>query len=311
MSENEGLIHANISYAKTGLKFIDDMWGGMPLRTPVAFVGATRAGKTLLSLQLAVKLATGVEGNILAIRSETSFDTIAKSWFPKFIERYCKNERHRPHLYILSAIDMRQLLALHGDKVRIRFRSSGGSGKMEFDILETSETSKVREMIRNNSISVVIYDSLTAPIHRSFPAKRENFPARADAIKRLCYHMLYLCDEFPIFLIATHHESRDPANPFGKPFMASESTLGYEFGFIMYIEKLRDGRPSTRRIWNIRSPTIPEWGACRYCVIDDYGFWDLESEDQAKGLHSGRYEWDFRNHRVVEGRKKRRKNERT
>jgi len=301
---SEELIHANISYAQTGLKFIDEMWGGIPWRTPVALVGPTRAGKTLLSLQVSVKLASAVDGNILAIRSETSFDTIAKSWMPKFIKRYVGEKSSKPHLYILSAIDMRQLLALHGDKVRIRFKSAGGSGKMEFDILETSENSKIKQMIANNNISVVIYDSLTAPIHRSFPAKRENFPARADAIKRLCYHMLYLCDEFPIFLIATHHESRDPANPFAKPSMASESTLGYEFGFIMYIEKLRDGRPSTRRIWNIRSPTIPEWGECRYCVIDDYGFWDLENEDQAKGLHSGRYKWDMKNHRVVESKRR-------
>jgi len=295
------IVQSPITFAKTGLRFIDEMWGGLPWRTPIAVVGPTRAGKTLLCLQLAVKLASGTGGNILAVRSETSFDTIARSSVPKFVKRY--GLQQPPKVYILSAIDMRQLLTLHGDKVRIRFRSAGGSGKMEFDILDSSEgQSKIDEMMKND-ISVVIYDSLTAPIHRSFPAKRENFPARADAIKRLCYHMLRLCDEHPIFLLATHHESRDPANPFAKPTMASESTLGYEFGFILYLDRLRDGRPSTRRVWNIRSPDIPEWAVCKYAVIDDMGFWDLENEDQVKGLHSGRYKWDFSAHRIKEGTK--------
>jgi len=298
---------SSITYAQTGLRFIDEMWGGIPWRTPIAVVGPTRAGKTLLCLQLAIKLASGLQGNILAIRSETSFDTIAKTWVPRFLERYRPD--HIPRLYILNAVDMRQLLALHGDRCRIRFRTAdGGSGKMEFDILESNEeNSQVEKMVSQNNITVVIYDSLTAPIHRSFPAKRENFPARADAIKRLCYHMLRLCDNYPIFLLATHHESRDPANPFAKPTMASESTLGYEFGFIMYIEKLRDGTPSTRRMWNIRSPSIPEWGMCKYAAIDNMGFWDLEDEDQAKGLHSGRYVWDPEEHCVRENPRYRRR----
>lgn len=297
-------IVSQVNLARTGLRFIDELWGGIPFRTPVAIFGPTRAGKTLLVLQLGFYLASRTGTNILAIRSEASFDTIAREWYPRLIERYSPD--YIPDLFIESAVDMVQLLRLHGEEVAITLRKASGKspGRLEFEIIGTTED-KVAKYVREQNVGVIIYDSLTAPIHRSFPARRENFPARADAIKRLAYHMLRVCDMAPVFILTTHHQSMDPANPYAKPSMASEGTLGYEFGYIMYVEKYHDGAPTIRRIWSIRAPGLPEWGAHKYAVIDKLGYWDVENEETAKKLKAGSLVWDENEHRPVSKRSRR------
>lgn len=273
-------LSAKVEMIKSDLKAINKLWGGIPLRLPVAFYGPTRAGKTLLCLQEAFHIVKEKGGNILVIRTEASFDTIAMSWCDKFSKRF----QVEPQIYIMSAPDAISLMRLHGDKVEIRLQRAkeGKGGKLIFDIIESGK-SPIEKIIREKDVRVLIYDSLTAPIHRSFPAKRENFGARADCIKRLAYHITRLCDENEIAILTTHHQTIDPTNPYAKPMMATQGTLGYEFGYIMYIEKLesmslaRKGYEA-RRLWAVRSPDKPDWGANAYVLLGSNGYEDIDEK---------------------------------
>jgi len=273
-------IKGKVEMVKSDLEAINSLWGGIPLKLPCAFYGPTRAGKTLLTLQESFNIVKQKGGNILVVRSEASFDTVAMYWVPKFSEKF----EVKPKILVVSAPDAVSMMKLHGDIVDIRLqKATGGKGKLVFDIIESTE-SQISKLIKENNVRVLIYDSLTAPIHRSFPAKRENFGARADCIKRLAYHMTLICDEYDVAIITTHHESIDPTNPYIKPKMATQGTLGYEFGFIMYIEKMesvslaRKGYEA-RKLWVVRAPHKPEWGDNALVLLGPEGFRDVTKEE--------------------------------
>jgi hypothetical protein len=79
----------NMTFLKTGLKFIDEQFGGVPQSVLFSLVGEPESGKTTLLMQLAFHICFTEDGDFLIIDGEGGFfDIVVKHWVKVYNEKY-------------------------------------------------------------------------------------------------------------------------------------------------------------------------------------------------------------------------------
>lgn len=295
-----------------GMEAWNDLVGGVPQGTQTALIGQARAGKTILTNQLAYATANVVGGSALIVDTEGSTHTYA-DWQKAFDKRYqpmelvflrlgidgkkgtaslvsdVKHDRKKNYLYVLDCRDLIQILALHGRPARIESSDKGKmsikpAGQFINNVLETP----IGEFMQERDIFFLGYDSFTNPL-AIFGTERENFPARANATTWWVLQAQLLAQTLALVEVGVFHETVDPANPWGRPGVAGGNAINYNQKLAVYVEHEKTMRTPgveesfdkgknriSRNFWLMRHPSRQPWTRCTQLVLTSKGFIDVE-----------------------------------
>jgi len=188
-------------------------------------------------------------------------------------------------IYLTEAPGLVDLLALHGARVEILV-SEGGRVEVRLQPhgLLDPRYSPVGRFVKEKEVSLVIYDSVSAPMKAVF-AGTQDLPARSSSLALLLGQVQRLCGEMELAVLAINHISVHPHNPaWTHPY--GGLIVGYDFKYVFHLEKApsesklqefpitnpdRIGK-ANRLLWSYRHPREEEYGSAALLNLDEWGF---------------------------------------
>lgn len=273
MSEIDSWMQSGVVRYSSSLGTVNSIVGGEPYVGDmiVSVYGLPMAGKTLFMLQEATHLeAKGVK--VLFIDTEGSLYSMARAWLPRLRKRFNSSGGG---IYVVSKHTFEELMHMMGMRVRFVTKGEGETMKVEFNIVEVLPDSQVEQFVREKKVGAIVIDSVTAPL-RVIPSGQQNFPARADATSALMSRLLLIQDRHGVPIVATHHASLNPANPYQTlADMRGGVTVYHYSKLILYIDyrEAKDLR-RFRRFWLVRAPNVEPFSRVGIAEVTDDGYVD-------------------------------------
>jgi hypothetical protein len=188
-------------------------------------------------------------------------------------------------IYILEEPGMPGLMGLHG--IDGEFCVSEG-GRVELRLkpggVREPENSPVGSFVRDNSVGLLIYDSISAPAKSTFTGTQD-LPARSTSFAFLLGQAQKISSRSELPVLAVNHISVHPHNPaWTHPY--GGLIVGYDFKYVFHLErepsesKLREypiiNRESVKRhnrvLWSYRHPRVELYGQAALLNLDENGF---------------------------------------
>lgn len=282
----------------TGLKAVDEMIGGLPMRLPVNLFGPPMCGKSIFWVQFAYQWLSKIEGNALFVDTEGGLTNILETWGPIFNQRFKTKTEFKElepetaipstkvnTIYLLDVRQIGKILHMHGFDV-----------KLDISTPEKEETQAkitvnlrgfcdnwISKMVKEARIKFLCYDSITNPLTTVFVGGRINFPSRADATNLWLNALQQVADEYDILIGSTSHRSVDPTNPFdqigGK---TGGETIDYNFKLSLYMQPSLSQQKhlkNRKKIWVERYFNLPQWDRYGIVELTDVGFVDIAGKE--------------------------------
>jgi RecA/RadA recombinase len=257
---------------KSSLNNLNSLFGGSAYSTCeiMALYGLPNVGKTLLSLQEAMYLASqGV--NILYIDTEGSLASAYRAFSSSFKERFGE-----PKGVIEAEVvkTLEELLYYMGFKVDVMLKGQ----KVEVQAEEVGGEPVIEKTVREGKIGFIVIDSITQPIREKFPSVQQNFPARADVTGMIYASLLRVQAKYGVGVLTTHHASFNPANPYETlADIRGGIAVLYANKRVVYLDyREKKGMENIRRFWLVRGPGKRFWSDVAFARIDGKGYWDME-----------------------------------
>ena len=256
----------------SSLNNLNVLFGGSAYSTceVMALYGLPNVGKTLLSLQEAMYLASqGV--NILYIDTEGSLASAYRAFGKALKERFGE-PKGVIEVELLKSLE--ELLYYLGFKVEVMLKGQ----KVEVQAEEVGGEPMIERVVRESKIGFVIVDSITQPIREKFPSVQQNFPARADVTGMIYASLLRIQAKYGVGVLTTHHASFNPANPYETlADIRGGIAVLYANKRVIYLDyREKKGMENIRRFWLVRGPGKQSWSDVAFARIDDKGYWDIE-----------------------------------
>jgi RecA/RadA recombinase len=257
---------------KSSLNNLNSLFGGSAYSTCeiMALYGLPNVGKTLLSLQEAIYLASqGV--NILYIDTEGSLASAYRAFASSFKERFGEP---RGVIEVEVVKTLEELLYYMGFKVEVMLKGQ----KVEVQAEELGGEPVIEKIVRENKIGFIVIDSITQPIREKFPSVQQNFPARADVTGMIYASLLRVQAKYGAGVLTTHHASFNPANPYETlADIRGGIAVLYANKRVVYLDyREKKGMENIRRFWLVRGPGKQSWSDVAFARIDGKGYWDIE-----------------------------------
>ncbi len=257
---------------KSSLSNLNTLFGGSAYSTceVMALYGLPNVGKTLLSLQEAMFLAS--QGlNILYIDTEGSLASAYRVFGQAFKERF---GQPKGVIEVEQMKTLEELLLYMGFKVDVMLKG----GKVEVQAEEVSGEPGIERDVREKKIGFIIIDSITQPIREKFPSVQQNFPARADVTGMIYASLLRVQAKYGAGILTTHHASFNPANPYETlADIRGGIAVLYTNKRVVYLDyREKKGMENIRRFWLVRGPGKRSWSDVAFARIDNKGYWDLD-----------------------------------
>jgi RecA/RadA recombinase len=256
----------------SSLNNLNTLFGGSAYSTCeiMALYGLPNVGKTLLSLQEAMHLASqGV--NVLYIDTEGSLASAYRAFGSAFRERFGE-PRGIIEVELLKSLE--ELLYYLGFKVEVMLKGQ----KVEVQAEEVSGEPLIEKTVREGKIGFIVVDSITQPIRERFPSVQQNFPARADVTGMIYASLLRVQAKYGVGVLTTHHATFNPANPYETlADIRGGVAVLYANKRVVYLDRReKRGMEGIRRFWLVRGPGKQSWSDVAFARIDDKGYWDIE-----------------------------------
>lgn len=191
-----------------------------------------------------------------------------------------------PQIISLTAVDIQSFSLLFGRPLVVTYSKSGkvtvlvdpavvGEDNLIFSPVEDTP---IGRFVAENNIGMVVVDSITM-LTTPFAGGRVSFPARADALGLLLSTIIELAEKMGITVVATHHESLDPANPYARPTVKGGKMIRHTFKYNMYIEALRGKKNAgVKRLYLERHPTEEPFAFYTSVMLKSDGYHDLNPD---------------------------------
>jgi len=224
------------------IKAYQMLFGEYDRTIPFGIAGFPEAGKTISALQESAYIATQVGGNVLYLDTEGGGFRVAKSWWPRFNERFGWEGS-----YVVRDVRKTKRLLKYLYPHDIDWRESD-KGKIDIRLLPNEETKKAKKSgksalsqferdIAKENISVVVLDSLTKPLKEDFPGGQLNFPARATAANLILGQLQTMAIEYELYMFVIHHLSKSFDNAWDKGDIVGGINVKHAFKVWLHIEK--------------------------------------------------------------------------
>lgn len=178
-------------------------------------------------------------------------------------------ERGKRIIYLLDGVGIESVLKFLDIDADIERK--GGKTEVKIKGLADPLTSPLSKFIRKYKISFLVLDSLGMLV-KGLAVSLSDLPARAVVTNLIVGGLIRLASAYKLIVIATNHESRNPA---GKGFHSfyGGSAIGYGFKYSLYLSRLGKNR---RRLVAERSPLLPDYMYSIDLEIRDDGFYEVE-----------------------------------
>ena len=225
---------------KPRLKAFSNLIGRMNTDSIHAIYGPSQAGKTTLVLQLLYDISDQLNRPVLIYDCEGGANEFVRKWGAKFGKQYPK-----ARVDVRKRRDFRAILLDHGKVVKVKY--SGGdaksdsakrntSGKLGVTIVDEKFPSPIAQLVEKKNYCLVFYDSITMPM-QFFGSEQQNFPARASVQALWFNEMINLIDEQEVYVIASHHQSKNPADPRARVHMSGGKSVHHASKVIFYLKQ--------------------------------------------------------------------------
>jgi len=270
----------------TGSDTIDKLLGGgIPYGTITTIFGEPKCGKSMLAYQVGIANIDKTNLKTLYIDTEGIRKQDFFSIINKFNSRYNvpPKELTDKFQYITSLADLKlksiqKLFQIFGFLPMIEM-SKGGRYTVQF---ETCAPTIKEEEWKN--YSMIIIDSMTAPLKMAIGSSTANLPTRAQFTERLFGLLIEIAMRHNIAVIVNHHASVDPMNLFGRDFGKAwgGDPILYNSKYALLIldadaktRKETNWNHEARRVMLIRRPDEQDTNQ-KYPVrlMKDYGYTD-------------------------------------
>jgi len=260
---------------------INNLIEGFDTENPIAIYGPPKTGKSLLVLEQTYYLMAKTGKNAIIVDTEGGVNRFIDKWHDVFSKKY--NIDKRPIVVMARTIEkvmyiqgLGVALNIHPPTIDPKTGKVKSAGKVDL-MLTGSFPSSLEKMIKDNDVGILVYDSMTQPLRSQFPSGQQNFPAKADATGLWLMKMFYFVDMYNVIVMAVHHHSLNPTNPFATPTTSGGETIAYNFKIVLYLEKFISKKVGNcRKLHIVRFFDQPEWAKKVLMEIDDNGFRDIE-----------------------------------
>lgn len=229
----------------TGLKSFDALTGGLPSSAVIGLFGPSKIGKTLLATQLSFATSHFTGRPALYIDTEGFYTgetlSIANKIFGK---RYEKGE-----VKVLPARSLDSLLGLFGIAAEVVQREE----KYDVMIRYTRQTSEMPLVILAAELqpSIIVVDSLSAPLKRQFGSATQNLPARSAVINSLLGRFDAAVELLDCPGVVILHAGKSPINPYDiyKPYGGATVLYNLKYLLLLLPGDSSDERRVVRYVW--------------------------------------------------------------
>ena len=222
------------------LKGLSDLIGWFNDDAIHACFGSSQVGKTTFWLQILYDISDQMGKPVLFYDTEGGAREFVEHWDKVFRKDYPNAK-----VDVRTKRNIKKILYDHGMVVSIKH--TGGkavsigaqektSGKMGVQRVNDMEVSPMDTLIKENKYGAIFYDSVTMPM-KYFGAEQQNFPARNTAQTAWFDKMIDLIDDHKIYVIASHHASKNPAIPYSVEQMSGGSAVNYYCKIILHLKK--------------------------------------------------------------------------
>lgn len=259
--------------------------GGLPMKTGIGIAGRPKAGKTILSFQMAMDAMSNTGKNALILDTEGNIMTYY-GWIEVFQNRfgidvslievdcfvdgadvqfdYSHDPDAEHQLFVLDVRELQDILAIHGRPAAV----STADGKMALEPNGEHVNvweSPIGKLIANNDIVFQAYDSISNPLE-SFTNRQQDRPTRAKATQWWLLQAQALADDLDLCQVYVTHLTKNPANQWDRPDTVGGKALKHQTSFFIY---LRQSDKEEREMKLFRHPNKQEW-------VDEWNI-DIES----------------------------------
>ena len=265
------------------LKGISNLIGEMNDEAIHAIYGASQVGKTTLMMQLLYDLSDQMGKPVLFYDTEGGGREFIEQW-----DKVLRVNYPNAKVDVRTRRDFRKILMDHGKVVKVKH--SGGkavsygakektSGKISLMLVDEEFPSPLAKEIEAKGYGAVYYDSITMPM-KFFGAEQQNFPARNYAQTLWLSEMLNIIDDLGVYVIVSHHATKNPADPYGKEEMSGGSAVNYYCKIIMHIKRWQaKGATSYRTLKLMRYFNKPPNEYSEMLKLTDDGYIDATEDD--------------------------------
>lgn len=268
------------------LKGISDLIGSLSKDSIHAVFGASQVGKTTLWLQMLYEVSDKLKKPVLFYDTEGGGEEFVRQWKPIFEKKY-KNAQ----VDVRMKRDYKAVLRDHGKTVKIKMSGAerkseeakkNTSGKMSLVLVDEEYPSSIAKLVEEKKYAMIFYDSITMPM-KFFGSEQQNFPARNYAQTLWFNEMLNLIDEHDCYIVASHHSSKNPADPYAIEQMSGGSAVQYFSKIILFMKKWRaKGATSYRTLKLVRYFSKPPNEHETLIKLTDVGYIDATEEMMEK-----------------------------
>ena len=265
------------------LKGISDLIGALNKEAIHAMFASSQVGKTTLWLEMLYDISDQLERPVLYYDTEGGGEEFVKQWEPIYRKKYPKAQ-----VDVRMKRDFRSILKDHGKLVTMKM--SGGkavsvaakektSGKLSLTLVDETFPSPMSKLVEEKNYAAIYYDSITMPM-KFFGAEQQNFPVRNYAQTLWFGEMLNLIDEHAVYVIASHHSSKNPADPYAIEQMSGGSAVQYYSKIILYMKKWKaNGATNYRSVKLVRYFNKPPNEHETLIKLTDQGYVDATMAD--------------------------------
>jgi len=305
-------------FFETSLKGLNALLkGGIPVGTLFSFYGRYKAGKSIITQQLAWEVMKKYKMNAALFDTESDYfkPDAMPIWAARLNKRFNMNvqivrvrckpkwktkdkkqtigdlvfefypkdyDPKRQTAFVFDEGKFEILIALHGKPVAPQMKG----GKIDLMPMDTGlyvfyvHQSKLGKFIKQHKIKFISYDSITRPFS-AFHGGRVNYPVRTEAEDLWFIQIDELAKTYELISVCTHKQSKNPTDKYARPSPKGGSAIGHWFKRMIHMEKV--GKTVARRLKVWRVPTEAEWdesswASDRKIYLSNVGFNDLEAK---------------------------------
>lgn len=296
---------------ETHLDALNELLGGLPVRTLTGLFGPPGAGKTTTMYQTAVDYTAREERPAIIVDTEGSVHTY-REWWTKFQQRfdleddeeselvyarYTKEDRGNEDsneyslempgdvepdtvpqkaVVILDCRNIRGILHMHGRGVNINIKDKKMGILQDKDHwVESPFLSPIGKLVLDTGAGFLSYDSLSMPL-KEIGIEQQNLPQRAEATSYWMGPAQTLFQELGLAGFAVMHWMKDPANQYDTPQFEGGKALGHTF---KYVVEMREAKQKTQRKAMIyRHPAKGRYTEDRWLRFSKRGLYDVDKD---------------------------------
>lgn len=232
------------------LKAISTLIGKLNKESIHAIFGPSQVGKTTLQMQLCYEVSHKTEQPVLFYDTEGGLTEFVNHWDAVMKERYPKAvvdvRLMRKYNKILMDHGKRLNMKMGADKKKTEAGKANASGKLQPTLIEDIEPSPIVQLMLKKNYAMIFYDSVTMPL-KYFGSEQQNFPARSTVANLWYSSMLDIIDECDAYVFASHHSSKNPAEPHSREKMAGGNASQFYSKIILYLKPYNQLNPNSYR----------------------------------------------------------------